>query len=196
MNPYIELDIPIDATDEEIKIRFRSLAQIHHPDKGGDEQIFVRIKLAYEILIDPIRRKEFDLLGESSEDLTLRNAALEHISQMVSRLVPNLNPETDDLIVQMQDEVVKIRTDMHHNINVCNVHLEHLKQVLRRVNSKTKRKNLILELVEKQIEGRKNNLVDFEKNIKICDLMLEILKDYYFGLEELIALPDTETGPS
>lgn len=195
MNPYIELDIPVDASDEEIKIRFRSLAQIHHPDKGGDEQIFVRIKLAYEILIDPIRRKEFDLLGESSEDLTLRNAALEHISQMVSRLVPNLNPETDDLIVQMQNEVVKIRTDMHHNINVCNVHLEHLKQVLRRVNSKTKRKNLILELVEKQIEGRKNNLADFEKNIKICDLMLEILKDYYFGLEELIAIPPSETGP-
>ena len=195
MNPYIELDIPIDATDEEIKIRFRSLAQIHHPDKGGDEQIFVRIKLAYEILIDPIRRKEFDLLGESSEDLTLRNTALEHISQMVSRLVPNLNPEADDLIVQMQNEVVKIRTDMHHNINVCNVHLEHLKQVLRRVNSKTKRKNLILELVEKQIEGRKNNLADFEKNIKICDLMLEILKDYYFGLEELIAIPPSETGP-
>lgn len=196
MNPYIELDVPIDASDEEIKIRFRSLAQVHHPDKGGDEQIFVRIKLAYEILIDPIRRKEFDLLGESSEDLTLRNAALEHISQMVSRLVPSLNPETDDLIVLMQDEVVKIRTDMHHNINVCNVHLEHLKQVLRRVNSKTKRKNLILELVEKQIEGRKNDLAGFEKNIKICDLMIEILKDYYFGLEELIALPDSETGPS
>ncbi len=195
MNPYIELDIPIDATDEEIKIKFRSLAQVHHPDKGGDEQIFVRIKLAYEILIDPIRRKEFDLLGESSEDLTLRNAALEHISQMVSRLVPNLNPETDDLIVLMQDEVIKIRTDMHHNINVCNVHLEHLKQVLRRVNSKTKRKNLILELVEKQIEGRKNDLAGFEKNIKICDLMSEILKDYYFGIEELIAIPPSETGP-
>jgi curved DNA-binding protein CbpA len=64
MNPYIELDIPIDATDEEIKIRFRSLAQTHHPDKGGDEQIFVRIKLAYEILIDPIRRKEFEPMSE------------------------------------------------------------------------------------------------------------------------------------
>lgn len=195
MNPYIELDIPIDATDEEIKIRFRSLAQIHHPDKGGDEQIFVRIKLAYEILIDPIRRKEFDLLGESSEDLTLRNTALEHISQMVSRLVPNLNPETDDLIVQMQDEVLKIKTDMYHNINLCHVHLEHLKQVLRRVNSKTKRKNLILELVEKQIEGRKNDLAGFEKNLKICDLILEILKDYYFGIEELIAIPPSESGP-
>ena len=69
MNPYHELDVSVDATDEEIKIKFRSLAQIHHPDKGGDEEIFVRIKLAYEILIDPVRRKEFDVLGESSEDL-------------------------------------------------------------------------------------------------------------------------------
>jgi curved DNA-binding protein CbpA len=185
MNPYIELDIPIDATDEEIKIRFRSLAQTHHPDKGGDEQIFVRIKLAYEILIDPIRRKEFDLLGESSEDLSIRNAALDHISQMMSRIIPTINPETDDPVEMMRNEVLKIKTDMHHNINVCNAHLDQLQKVNRRFNTKSKRKNLMLEIVEKQIEHRKNDLLGFEKNIKIADLILEILKDYYYGLEEL-----------
>ena len=36
MNPYIELEISIDASEDEIKIKFRSLAQIHHPDKGGE----------------------------------------------------------------------------------------------------------------------------------------------------------------
>lgn len=193
MNPYHELDVSIDATDEEIKIKFRSLAQIHHPDKGGDEEIFVRIKLAYEILIDPVRRKEFDLLGESSEDLYFRNAALEHISQMVSRLVPSINPEMDNLFSIMEAEVMKIKTDMHHNINVCNQHLAHLQKVTRRINSKSKRKNFILELVDRQVEQRKNELLSFEKNIKVCDLILEILKDYYYGLEELIALSDN--GP-
>ena len=193
MNPYHELDVSIDATDEEIKIKFRSLAQIYHPDKGGDEEIFVRIKLAYEILIDPVRRKEFDILGESSEDLYFRNAALEHISQMVSRLVPSINPEIDDLFSMMEGEVMKIKTDMHHNINVCNHHISHLQQVTRRINSKSKRKNFILELVDKQVEQRKNDLLSFEKNIKVCDLILEILKDYYYGLEELVALSDN--GP-
>lgn len=194
MNPYHELDISIDATDEEIKIKFRSLAQIHHPDKGGDEEIFVRIKLAYEILIDPVRRKEFDLLGESSEDLYYRNAALEHISQMVSRFVPSINPETDNLFALMEEEVLKIKADMHHNINVCNAHVDHLQKVIRRINSKSKRKNFILDIVDKQVEQRKNDLLSFEKNIKVCDLIIEILKDYYYGLEELVALSGADGG--
>ena len=52
MNPYAELDVPITATIDEIKLRFKALAQFqwncaaqfHHPDKGGDEETFKRIR--------------------------------------------------------------------------------------------------------------------------------------------------------
>ena len=37
MNPYIILEISPQATDDEIKRQFRKLAQINHPDRGGDE---------------------------------------------------------------------------------------------------------------------------------------------------------------
>ena len=68
MNPYAELDVPITATTDEIKLRFKALAQFHHPDKGGDEETFKRIRQSYEILIDPIRRRKFDLTGDYSPD--------------------------------------------------------------------------------------------------------------------------------
>ena len=45
MNPYEVLDVPIDASAEEIRQRYRTLAQLHHPDKGGDEELFKQIKL-------------------------------------------------------------------------------------------------------------------------------------------------------
>jgi len=38
------------ATEEEIKRRFRLLAKEHHPDKGGNAQIFMEILEAYEAL--------------------------------------------------------------------------------------------------------------------------------------------------
>ena len=58
MNPYTELDVPVDASLETIRQRYRTLAQMYHPDKGGDEEMFKLIKLAYEILSDPVRRKQ------------------------------------------------------------------------------------------------------------------------------------------
>lgn len=195
MNPYEELDISLDADDEEIKLKFRSLAQIHHPDKGGDEEIFKRIKEAYEILIDPIRRKEFDLLGESDSSLAIRNAALDHIAQMLNAVVPTMNPEQDDLITIMNNQVTQIKVDMHHNIRTCDSYIEHLQKVLRRLNS-TKKKNIMIEIVERQLEQRKLELKNFNDRIKICDLESEILKDYSYGLQELVSLPSIEVGPS
>lgn len=38
------------VTEEQIKKRFKDLAKLHHPDKGGDASIFVEILEAYEKL--------------------------------------------------------------------------------------------------------------------------------------------------
>lgn len=39
------------VTLAEIKTRYRKLSQHHHPDKGGDAEIFIAIKTAYQRLI-------------------------------------------------------------------------------------------------------------------------------------------------
>lgn len=38
------------ASEKEIKSRFKYLAAQHHPDRGGDAEIFIQIRLAYETL--------------------------------------------------------------------------------------------------------------------------------------------------
>jgi curved DNA-binding protein CbpA len=188
MNPYIELEISIDASEDEIKIKFRSLAQIHHPDKGGDEEVFKRIKLAYEILIDPIRRKEYDLLGEADSNQNIKQSALDHIAQMLHAIVPNFNPENDDLITIMVGQINQIKVDMANNIIVCEQYILQLEKVIRRINSKNKNRNILLDVVQLQIKQRKQEFEDFNTRIKICNLELEILKDYFYGLEELVAI--------
>jgi curved DNA-binding protein CbpA len=191
MDPYLELEISIDASDEEIKAQYRALAMIHHPDKGGDEEKFKRIKEAYEILSDPIRRKGYDMSGDAESNLQVRNSALDHIAQMVAQIVPTFDSEQGDLIAAMNLEVTKIRQSMFENINVCNKYIENLDKVVVRINAKHNKQNIMLELVQKQIDQRKREHEDFSLRIKICDLEIEILKDYEYGLVERIALPNT-----
>jgi len=91
----------------------------------------------------------------------------------------------------MNLEVTKIRQSMFENINVCNKYIENLDKVVVRINAKHNKQNIMLELVQKQIDQRKREHEDFTKRIQICDLEIEILKDYEYGLVERIALPNT-----
>jgi DnaJ-class molecular chaperone len=42
------LSLPVSATPAEVKQRWLELAQVHHPDKGGDAQKFDELRAAYE----------------------------------------------------------------------------------------------------------------------------------------------------
>ena len=59
-NHYQTLGVENTASQDDIKRAYRKLASQHHPDKGGDEEKFKKIKFAYEVLSDPIRRKQYD----------------------------------------------------------------------------------------------------------------------------------------
>lgn len=44
------LGLPPNATPEQIKRRYRTLAKRYHPDRGGDQREMQRIIAAYELL--------------------------------------------------------------------------------------------------------------------------------------------------
>lgn len=57
---YEVLGVSKQASADEIKKAFKKLAVKHHPDAGGDEEVFKEISEAYEVLSDPKKRKEYD----------------------------------------------------------------------------------------------------------------------------------------
>jgi curved DNA-binding protein CbpA len=63
MNPYRVLGVKKKATQEEIKRAFLNLAKKHHPDIGGDEEAFKKIKEAYDILKSDDDRTFYDQYG-------------------------------------------------------------------------------------------------------------------------------------
>lgn len=62
-NYYDLLGVAKNATADDIKRAYRKLAAQHHPDKGGDTQVFQEITQAYNALSDPQKRAEYDRPG-------------------------------------------------------------------------------------------------------------------------------------
>ncbi|SDL09935.1 DnaJ domain-containing protein [Natronorubrum texcoconense] len=51
--PHVTLGVSPDATPDEIRQAYRREAKTAHPDKGGSEAAFRRVKRAYEALAEP-----------------------------------------------------------------------------------------------------------------------------------------------
>ena len=65
---YEVLGVPRDASPEDIKSAFRSLARQYHPDvnrEAGAEEKFKEINEAYGVLSDPEKRSTYDRYGRS-----------------------------------------------------------------------------------------------------------------------------------
>lgn len=60
MDYYQTLGVNRNASQEEIKKAYRSLAMKYHPDRGGDEKKFKEVEEAYRTLSDEQKRAEYD----------------------------------------------------------------------------------------------------------------------------------------
>lgn len=90
---YDILEIPENASEEDIKRAYRKLALKYHPDKAGpgSETKFKEINTAYEVLSDPERKAIYDKYGEaglSAVDNPVANSAISALgAAMVGMLV-------------------------------------------------------------------------------------------------------------
>lgn len=68
LNYYRILGVEPDVETGEIRRAFRVLAKRHHPDAGGDEELFKQIGIAFYVLSDPQSREEYDKLMHFREE--------------------------------------------------------------------------------------------------------------------------------
>lgn len=60
MDYYSILGVNKNATAEEIRKAYRDKAKAHHPDRGGDPEVFKKVNEAYETLSNQEKKAEYD----------------------------------------------------------------------------------------------------------------------------------------
>lgn len=61
---YRALGVEPSASVDEIKRAYKRLALKHHPDRGGEAELFKEISHAHEVLTDEGKRRRYDALGD------------------------------------------------------------------------------------------------------------------------------------
>jgi DnaJ-class molecular chaperone len=181
-NLYDILGLSKDATFEEIKAKYKSLAQQHHPDKGGNPETFKEIKNAYEILSDPISRKKYDTTGYFENRVSARDEAVERLSNLFFNIFPNINPDIDDLILIMKNESRRERQNINHNINNCNNCIANINKIINKIKKKNNENENILKIfAENQLKSYEYELQNFIHQIEVVNIVIEMLEDYQYG---------------
>lgn len=181
-NLYDILGVSKNATFEEIKAKYKSLAQQHHPDKGGDPELFKEIKNAYEILSDPVNREKYDTTGQFNSKRSIRDEAIDQLSRLFFSVIPNINADIDDLVLIMKSESKKEKQNINNNINICNGYIFKLNKVINKINKRNNQdENFLKMFAENQLKNHKNELQNFIRQIQVINMMIEMLEEYQYG---------------
>jgi curved DNA-binding protein CbpA len=181
---YEELELLPTCTADEIKQKYRTLAQIHHPDKGGSEDKFKRIKLAYEILSDPVKRSHYDSTGEHYEEAGIENEVLNRLANMISHHTQQINPELDDLILKMNLDIYEAQRNTTGAINECNNTIRKLNIISKKIKLKKEGENFLQAIVERKITQTQTELAGHKRTMIVFIKMLDILENYHYSMED------------
>ena len=193
---YDDLELPKNCTSEEIKQKYRILAQLHHPDKGGDVEKFKRMKLAYEVLSDPIKREHYDSTGDHYNDINLDSEVMGRLAVMVSQFVQHINPEFDDLILKMKIEIRALQQMTTNAIVECNDLIAKFNIISKKIRLKKEGENLLKLVVDKKVLGLHNEVINHKRGLIVFARMLEVLDDYHYSSDEWRLLLENVDGPA
>ncbi|XP_014090737.2 dnaJ homolog subfamily C member 11 [Bactrocera oleae] len=118
-NYYTFLNLPRDATGEQINAAYRKLSRIYHPDKHVEveskqkaEQLFNRTKRAYEVLSDPHKRAIYDCVGQKG----LQTVGWELVHR--TKTPAEIREEYERLAQAAEERKLQLRTNPRGNITV------------------------------------------------------------------------------
>lgn len=132
MSRYDTLGVHQDATQDEIKRAYKSLAQKLHPDRqGGDEEAFKRLQEAYAVLSDEDSRAHYDRTGESK-----RADSASEIDIALAQLFRDGIKRADhqgDLIAQCLMAAVARQLDIKEKIQTIKVDIAEIEKLRHRI---------------------------------------------------------------
>lgn len=107
---YSILNIDMEATNDNIKNAYINLVKLHHPDHGGNCEMYQEITKAYEILYNKDSRKEYDLYYlKKSMDEFKGDDILRLKSEYKNFVDANIRPISKEKLDELYEDIFKDR---------------------------------------------------------------------------------------
>jgi len=205
MNPYDLLGLEKDCTDEDITKSFRNLSKTHHPDVGGDSEVFIQINIAVSVLRNPYKRKLYDdhgICDGMSEDNT-KGMVMMKFQELINSWIDNqLHSGRDINIVEFfKSNLDAAKRNLDAKINDSNKQIKTLNRRLKRVSVKDGERNLVAEMIQARIDELESTNQHMRQELLIVEMIKEE-SDKYSSEEEIqnmsshmFETSSTSTGP-
>ncbi|NTJ68425.1 DnaJ domain-containing protein [Agrobacterium rhizogenes] len=184
-DPYDILGVARDAGEEQIKAAYRKRAKAAHPDSGGDTEAFAQLQKAYELLLDPVRRKVFD---DTGYDVELTDAvdlqALVAIEKLITEIVlDEREPGTFDPVAKMRasllEEIRKAnfsKSELERHSSRIGLHLDRLGQ--------RPGKDVVGHMLRARIKAIATAISETEAKIGASERACDMLEGYLYEMIE------------
>jgi len=198
LDPYARLGVARDATTEQVKKAFRKLAMKEHPDQGGDRETFEELQVCYDTLIDPERRRFFDLTGELKEQKpdNTQSDAYGRIAAVFKQTLAELKerkaiPEQVDILRVMRKRFAddaKARANQRREIKE---HIPLWEAFRGRFSAKRGKKNFIADVINETISTMTKSLSEIDRWDAADKVALELMDDFDYKWDR----PERQEGP-
>ena len=189
MNLYEVLGVANDADTKTIKSAYRKLSKEYHPDAGGERDTFERIKLAFDVLSDPERRKRYDTTGRVDMSPITKERVKEMIRNAVIGMVngPRSGQMDDPVWTDVRTKVLlsisESRQEIQNNMANTQRKLERVTRLLERFKSKTD-EDPVGDALREQQKNLEDETIQHENAMELSLELEKVFKSY-----------DYEVGP-
>lgn len=183
---YEVLGVNEKASNAQLKSAYRRKAMKSHPDRGGDEEEFKKIQLAWDVLSDPGKRERYDKYGETDP-----RESLKRLGDFAQQCV---NPQHEDYLTEPLKELKTIAKGFVMEIAALASRLEKVQADLKGLQANghaEEVEHVILALVQLE-SGFEQILAARKASSAQCDILID---QYSRATEILERDPDGPQRP-
>lgn len=182
---YAALNLPPDASEEDIRKAHRRLSRKHHPDIGdGDREKFDLVQRSAIVLRDPDKRKRYDETGETGETVDNTQAKIAEV------LCESFRKAYETQDIDYTDLIDFVRKDIQTTIAVGGQHKKELsrsitktEKALKRLKFKGSGSDFLRTMLKDIIRDKKKAIASTDDALGIFKTALEVLVEYEYSFD-------------
>jgi DnaJ-class molecular chaperone len=190
MTHYQTLGLDKNATHSDIKKSYRSKAQKNHPDRGGDESLFMQIQRAYDTLSDLDKRDHYDRTGQDDKP-SMEDEANARLSQLFSELIIR-DSQRGDMVKAAINAVIQSSCTLQSRTGSNDALIKSLGKRRDRIKRKTEGPNLYIQAIDGKVAALDQDNKVIAHEIELNTTLMAMLEEY--SDTGIGALPVFQTG--